>query len=152
MKQKDILSTFKTITTVYEIGNLHEYDTVMITGGEPLLDWKKLKSVMYDITRIVPRNTNIYLYTNGLKLQEEDFEWTLKKWFNGLNVGLHDPTAWDYKSILSHVHKILPVRVLIREDLVKSGFVKWSKDTGIPYRAWKINDCYVEEDRFLIRK
>jgi molybdenum cofactor biosynthesis enzyme MoaA len=152
MKQPDILNTFKVVHNIYQIDDLHKYDTIMITGGEPLEDFRILRNTMSRIVDLVPRNTKIYLYTNGLKLQEEDFEWTLKKWFNGINIGLHDPDSWDYQEILSEVNKIIPVRILINEDLIPDNFVEWCKKNNVDYRAWKMNDCHVKEDRYLIKR
>ena len=149
MKYPRVIDTFKRVDSITDI-DLRSYDSIAITGGEPLL---------YDGTTLLMANlvktpTNrVYLYTNGLLLNES-FLLTARGMIDGINIGLHDPTIFDNEVGLHRLLKfneIIPVRILVWEKLLTDDLKIFFESNHISYRAWVMDECDNLEDRFILR-
>lgn len=113
------------------------YRNVCITGGEPFLQ----KDELFMIMDVVPEDKNIYLYTNGLLINNEDIEY-LQTFANlkCVNVGLH--TLRQLKAINKNLERLLPVRFMARDtncaELLRMYPERLNADN---LKAWELNKC-----------
>lgn len=123
------------------------YTNICITGGEPFLR----KSFSYEILHSLPRHKKIYIYTNGMLIDQKDV--FLLEHIAGLkciNIGLHTINQLS-KIIL--VEEYLPVRFMIR-DVNKKRFMKAYPErlNEQNIKCWKLNDCSMPNEDWVLLK
>jgi molybdenum cofactor biosynthesis enzyme MoaA len=125
------------------------YQTVCITGGEPLLCVDKIEAVC----KRVPRGALVVLYTNGILLDYLTAMRLVNIGVNAINVGLHKPESFHalIQQVMRATHAFrrrLSVRFHVWEgyrDIVKTEH--YCQNT-VTFRFWKLNDCSrANEDR-----
>lgn len=122
------------------------YQTVCITGGEPLLYPTRVR----DVCQRVPIGKLIVLYTNGIRLTGPTCQ-ALASWgVSAINVGLHLPATFDW--LIDRVRTAtaglgLNVRFHVQDvhrDLA-------ARFPTAEFRFWKMDDCGREnEDRVVL--
>jgi len=136
-----------------------KYKTFCISGGEPLLDMAKVKSVCKQI----PEGRLVILYTNGTLLTRDIASALNVLGVHAINVGLHVNLELDnrfiitgFASIIENVEKAVngvPIQVRYHaQDIYKNmlGLDKVFK--GVRFRYWKMNDCArSNEDRIVLK-
>jgi hypothetical protein len=134
-----------------------KYDEVSLTGGEPLLDVPRTARIIGAIRTLNPY-CKIWLYTNGTKLDRKVAGLFKTMGLSGITVSLH--TELD-RMELAVIHcMIMPLRFLSnaeefeRTDEFGNGWEYYCKDYTVPYRIWRMDDCYdmEPEDRFLLKR
>lgn len=110
--------------------DFNEYEAVCITGGEPLLRRDLMDQVLVRTDINIP----VYLYTNGLLIQNRDC------WVNGINIGIHYKS--QIKEILENFPRLLlkPTIKLYVQDIHKEEYLLNIPDKYI--KTWTMNDCF----------
>jgi sulfatase maturation enzyme AslB (radical SAM superfamily) len=126
--------------------DLSLYENVCLTGGEPFLH----KDAFYRILDSIPETKNIFIYTNGVLITDDDVE-KLKRIPNvkGLNIGIHG--VGQLKEINKRV-KELPVRYMAQDVNSKSLLETYPEILNERNtKFWTMDECYVDvEDWFLL--
>ena len=123
----------------------HRYQTVCITGGEPLLRRDLISRALSHI----PRKKTVVLYTNGLLFNPSDATVLAYMGVNAINVGLHDGN--DFGRIIGNVMASVKGTVIkVRfsaQDIYEDSIVT----DGFEVKYWHLNDCdRANEDRFYL--
>jgi organic radical activating enzyme len=151
MKDENIHDSFKVVAPMY-VANA-QYDTVMITGGEPMLCLDKV--IMFSsLIKYRNENTKIYVYTNGELLSRHDASTMKLAGVTGLTVGPKKMMGIDDRDSLAFIHScLMPIRILIQDILIGQRFIDWAGDQQIPYRTWTLGEtCHErdDEDRYRL--
>ena len=133
----------KFITKRLEEIDFEQYEAVCITGGEPLLVFKKYLEIYLE----VPLGTPIYLYTNGLLLKESRVGY-----FDGINIGIHYKE--QLRQILQYNPKLLQYRGLrlYVQDIHRKKYLPNIPDKYI--KTWTMTSCFnnVETEDWVLLK
>lgn len=125
------------------------YENVCITGGEPFMD----KQLLYNVLLRIPRNKNIFIYTNGMYFTEADIAELpfIVPNLKCINVGLH--TDRQIAKVHPLLEKHLPVRWMIQDSKIEE-FVRASNGrlVGANIKGWKLNDCQMENEDWVLLK
>ena len=113
------------------------YKVFCISGGEPLLNWPKVKAVCDRI----PKGTLTILYTNGILMGETIAKKIVDCGISAVNVGLHEPNS--FRRLIKHVTQAtagLPLSVRFHaQDIHKDWLTTEFPD--VSFRFWKMDDC-----------
>jgi organic radical activating enzyme len=127
-----------------------QYKNICITGGEPFLD----KPRLYNLLLHIPRGINVFIYTNGLLVQDTDIEILKNYWrkVKCLNIGLHTvqqaeivfdkPWIQDYPVRLS----FQDIKRKMFEDIFPDVF------TLINSKSWSMNKCEAPNEDWVLLK
>ena len=125
-----------------------KYKNVCLSGGEPFLR----KSILYSAMYKIPRSKQIFIYTNGLRINNEDIK-KLKKYKNltCLNIGLH--TLRQLSSINRNIDRELPVRFMVR-DINYRRILNLYPDrlNESNLKAWTLNECNMPNEDWVLLK
>ena len=145
VKSRFVHKSFKEI-------NFPRYQNVCLTGGEPFLNKELLNSVL----RKVPTSKNIYIYSNGLLINDSDINDLLYYCvsFNNLisfNIGLHSIN--QLKHINPLIDKFFPVCFLARDIYIERLLKAYPERLSLQnLKGWHLNDCDLpNEDWVLLR-
>lgn len=119
--------------------NFKNYDSICITGGEPLLNEDFIRNTLLELYRwSTPKQ--IYIYTNGLLLTRPSIAWA----FDGINIGLHSreqfETLLDIKDI--DILNRQTITFFIQDIKVKD-YPEIPKDK---IKTWSLNECFNNAD------
>lgn len=156
-KLPEVQETIKFTTMDQFIENAHKYDVINITGGEPLLESKKLLDLINKIMKI-GYSGKIYLYTTIDYTGNEFISlWEIVKNLDGINIGCHDDfndafsVAYFYKHIYEYYEKDGSVQFGIQTGRLTEEQRNILIRDGIKIKEWVMNECSnVNEDRFII--
>jgi organic radical activating enzyme len=122
-----------------------KYKNVSLTGGEPFLhkDW------FYEVLSKVPSDKDLFIYTNGVLITDEDIDKLLEiKNLKCINVGLH------YYGQLWYINERLeelPVRYTILEEkkaVMLSRHARKLQDKNV--KIVKLNECDAPNEDWLL--
>ena len=150
MKEEKIHDSF-TDRAAFDIAAA-KFDIVKVSGGEPLMEYKKLVQFIC-LVRYFNPDSKIYLYTNGILLHLKTAETLQVAGLDGINWTPHQyPTKLE-KQTIAFVHAcLIPVRMLIQDKLVDDDILKYALDNSMQINQWTIGDCdnMESEDRYRI--
>lgn len=139
MKQTDICNSFKWQTALWIAQQ--RYDEVAITGGDPLMELKKLVQFIC-LLKYFNENTKTYLYTNGCLLNTETARVLLTAGLDGINWSPHHHPTTNEKETMTFIHMCLvPIRVLIQNTLLDDDIIDYTYNNKMPVKVWTIGDC-----------
>lgn len=121
------------------------YKNISITGGEPFL-WR---NILYDVLNSFPSGKNIYLYTNGILINNNDI--TCLASYNNLkciNVGIH--TLRQLKAVNPNLERALPVRFMVQDkfyDKLLNLYPERVNNNNL--KAWKMNECNMPNEDWV---
>ena len=119
-----------------------KYRDYHITGGEPLLE----KNRIIDILDYLPKEKNIYLYTNGTNLDVNFVKECNSKGLNGINIGYHGQKL-DWSEIIQ-ISKITSLIIWVEKDSINC---KKIQNYKLNIRKWTMNDCFdIKTDNFYL--
>jgi organic radical activating enzyme len=126
--------------------NFKQYDSICITGGEPLLD---IPNLMYTLNRCLDKNfnANYYLYTNGLLLTKRIFHTV--SWFDGINIGIHSQGQLD--KICNNLDLYCTyknIRFLV-EDI---NYAEFRFPENVNIKTWTRNQCNIPNEDWILIK
>ena len=125
----------------------HQYDIFCLSGGEPLLNWPKVKEVCARI----PKGAKIILYTNGILLQAGITHECRDLGISAINVGLHNPTT--FKNLIKWIPTDimgLPLSIRFHAQDIYADWLT-AEFPNVSFRFWKMNDCARNnEDRIVL--
>jgi organic radical activating enzyme len=145
MKDENIHDSFKVVAPMY-VANA-QYDTVLITGGEPMLVLPRV--IMFtSLIKYRNENTKVYVYTNGVLMTRHDASTMKLAGVDGVTIGPKEMVGVDARDLWAFVHScIMPVRILIQDILIGQRFLDWAEENQIPYRSWTLGEtCHERED------
>lgn len=138
----------KFIKMKFEEIDFSKYKNVCITGGEPFL----YKDFLYSVLLSIPKDKNIYLYTNGLLINHLDimylsFFGNLK----GINIGLHSPH--QFNRIIVKLQEHHNVRYMINEKYYQTLLDlhpdRLSKNN---LKSWETGQCEMPNEDWILLK
>ena len=155
MKDKETSNSFvfdSALHIAYGGKSYDGYGEYAITGGEPLMEYKKLVQFIC-LVRYFNPDSKIYLYTNGILLHLKTAETLQVAGLDGINWTPHQyPTKLE-KQTITFIHAcLIPVRILIQDKLVDDDMLKYALDNSMQINQWAIGDCdnMEPEDRYRI--
>jgi len=119
------------------------YDEVLLTGGEPMLDW----SLIFKVTTLIRSQGNAKVYVYTAKLDKIPEVIAVLNYVDGMTVTLHDQSdVPDFKAFNEYILQIKPNKSLrlniFRGVVVSLDLSPWSvKDDMV----W-IKDCPLPEN------
>jgi len=123
-----------------------KYKNVCITGGEPFLR----KDILYSVLNKIPTDKKIYIYTNGMLINDEDLRILIKyPNIDCFNIGLHFENQLNK---ISTIEYCLPVRWMIEESKLEKFHKQYPSRLVIDrIKTFKIDDCeMLNEDWILL--
>jgi len=141
-KQQRVYSQFQK-KTFSEI-DFSKYQNVCITGGEPFLK----KDLLYQIIDDIPEGKNVYLYTNGVLITDEDVVRlrSLEKAgrIKGINIGFHEGQN-EFLLELEKRHPTghIPLRFL-RLQFERKAWERYQRIEGL---SWIHDSLYLKHPR-----
>jgi pyruvate formate-lyase activating enzyme-like uncharacterized protein len=151
MKDENIHDSFKVVAPMY-VANAR-YDTVLITGGEPMLVLPKV--IMFtSLIKYRNENTKVYVYSNGELLTRYDASTMNLAGIDGLTIGPKIKMNLAERQHWTFIHScIMPIRMLIQDVLMDKQFIEWAEINQVPYRSWTLGEtCHErdDEDRYRL--
>ena len=151
MKEKDTYYSFKNQTALWIAQQ--RYDEIGITGGEPLLELKKLVQFIC-LLKYFNEHSKVYLYTNGDLLNSGTAQILLTAGLDGINWSPHHYPSLHKKEEMSFVHIcLIPIRILVQDKfMVYDNILQYALNNQMQIHQWSIGNCYNMEleDRFRI--
>ena len=139
--------------------NMEQYKNICITGGEPFMKRELLYDVLGEMSIVYPTK-NIFLYSNGLLITDDDIE-LLAALRNdriatrttlhplSINIGLH--TLDQLSMINPNLEKRLPVRFSARdiyhEQLLKMYPTRLNEQN---LKSWVLNECNAPNEDWVL--
>ena len=122
-----------------------------ITGGEITLPeyFPKVVRLCYRLS-LKPIKPNIYVYTNGYILTEEQLSILCSVGVGGINIGLHKRYGWVEWNRWYHYNKLITLWIQdTEEDLLSSSNYYFSPLFKI--RKWSLSECdNINTARFVL--
>ncbi len=150
MKDKKIYDSFKSCSPFHVAAS--DFEEIAITGGEPLLELKKLVQFIC-LIKYFNKDAKIYLYTNGILLCNETALVLKIAGLTGINWSPKEkPPAYDMMQ-MTFIHACqIPIRIIIQDVLVDDDILKYALDNSMQIRQWTLGDCddMEPEDRYRI--
>ena len=151
MKEKETYYSFKNQTALWIAKQ--RYDEIGITGGEPLMELKKLVQFIC-LLKYFNEEAKVYLYTNGDLLNTETARVLLTTGLDGINWSFHSYPASDVKETMTFIHACLvPIRILVQDKFaIYDDILQYALNNQMQINQWSIGDCDTmkPEDRYRI--
>ncbi len=122
-----------------------KYKNVCITGGEPFTN----KMLLYKMLFRIPYTKNIYIYSNGLLINDVDI-FVLNKTFNlkAINIGLHYSS--QINSIQPDIENKFNVRFRIEDKKVYEFLDASPRLRRANVKGYKLNDCNMPNEDWIL--
>ncbi|TRO52228.1 radical SAM protein [Candidatus Bathyarchaeota archaeon] len=120
------------------------YRNFCLSGGEPFAH----KELLYRLISYIPEDRNVFIYTNGSLIEEEDLD--ILKTFphvKCLNITLHGVAMLD--KMLPEIENRFPVRFSFQDTLEEKMVEKYGNRLG-NYKLWHMNYCYVPNEDWVV--
>ena len=122
-----------------------DYRNVCLTGGEIFL----YPQTVMDILKQIPKNTNVYLYTNGTLLTHDIIHALFYyKNIKGINIGVHNHL--QLRNIPICVDNLFKVRYDIEDKNVDNFMAKYKRLNENNVKPWKRNDCHMPNEEWVV--
>jgi organic radical activating enzyme len=125
-----------------------KYKNVCITGGEPFL----YPQTVFNVLTVIPKDKNIYIYTNGILLYYNIIKKLRKYNIKGINLGIHQ--HFQLTQIPAYLDKAFAKRVRyhIEDKKVDEMKAKYNRLNDDNVRAWHKNNCDMPNEDWVILK
>lgn len=128
--------------SLYDI-DFSKYKNVCISGGEPFLR----KDILYKTLNFIPNHMPIFLYTNGIRIENEDIHKLQRFNIAGINVGLHHIN--QLKSINRMIDNVFSVRYVAWEGY-KNQFQEKYPALSKQMKFWVMDACIRENEDWVL--
>lgn len=151
MKENSISHSFKWQSALYIAEQ--RYDEIGISGGEPLMELKKLVQFIC-LLKHFNEDAKVYLYTNGDLLNTDTAVALTIAGLDGINWSPHHWPSLHEKEKMSFIHaSLIPIRILIQDKFtIYDNILQYALNNKMQIRQWSVGDCndMEHEDRFRI--
>lgn len=130
--------------------DLPEYESIMLTGGEPMLLNTEVLSLIINMIRVRAPNAPIFMYTAYLKDPQKLH--TILQLVDGVTVTLHDPEDGPrFRRLMAHIPESCFRGKSMRLNIFKGVEVPTLPDWDIRENMVWIEDCPLPEDEVFLR-
>ena len=128
--------------------NFNFYKNICITGGEPFL----YKNIFYKILNLLPEDKDIYIYTNGLLINNCDLLLLASHTnIKCINIGLH--TRHQLLAINKNLDKHLPVRFMVEQQYYNELLQLYPDRLNTKnLKAWEMDNCIMHNEDWVLLK
>jgi organic radical activating enzyme len=142
-KQERFSSQFKRAR--FEDIDFRQYRNVCVTGGEPFVR----KQYLYGILGGIPQDVNIFLYTNGLLIDNGDVA-ALRCMRNlvAVNIGLH--SVEQLGQLNPHLSILPGIRYRIRDTHYDNLLAVYPWLSSRLVKAWKMDECDMPNEDWVL--
>lgn len=125
-----------------------DYETVNISGGEPMLVVDKLENLAHELNK-KEHSPNIYIYTNGFNYPNDIKG--IARMIDGVNIGCHESFEKSFLKAMSWQYHINNIRFHIEKGKLTKDQREILLENGFGIKEWVMNECDgISEDRWII--